>query len=210
MARKRSLRAAARETASSVYRDAILDAATEAFADQGYAATRMVDIARRVGLSVGALYRYFENKEAIFVCLMDRARDDVLDRMSKTAARVTAPKARITALIETMLGFIEDNRGMFLAFHQLGDADRAACQSMVEHSEDVRERLFAIYRQVIEDGIARGDLRHDVAVEDQLAFLTGSMHGFLEGWVRSGGEGGLVQKAPVIAHLTLCALRGDS
>src|SRR5574339_502984 len=98
MARKRSLRAAARETASSVYRDAILDAAAEAFADQGYAATKMVDVARRVGLSVGALYRYFENKEAIFVCLMDRARDDVLDRMSKTADRIADPKQRIGAL----------------------------------------------------------------------------------------------------------------
>jgi AcrR family transcriptional regulator len=208
--RKRSLRAAARETASSVYRDAILEAAAQEFADQGYAATRMVDVARRAGMSVGALYRYFENKEAIFVCLMDRARDDVLNRMSSVAGKILDPRKRLAALVETMLGFIEDNRGMFLAFHQLGDADRAACRGMVEHSEDVRERMYAIYRAALEDGIGHGDLRHDVAVDDQLAFLTGAMHGFIEGWIRNGAEGRLVEKAPVIAHLTMTALRGDS
>jgi hypothetical protein len=57
--------------------------------------------------------------------------------------------------------------------------------------------------------MATGALRDDVAVEDQLAFVTGAIHGFLETWIRSGGETGLVDKAPLLTQLTLRALGGN-
>lgn len=44
----------------------ILDAALETFADKGYAATRLDEVARRAGVSKGTLYLYFESKEALF------------------------------------------------------------------------------------------------------------------------------------------------
>jgi AcrR family transcriptional regulator len=203
-----AVRAAARATASSVYRDAILAAASHEFTDRGYAATRMLDVARRAGMSVGALYRHFENKEAIFVSLMDVASERVTDRMGEVASTISDPRERIARLIEAMLTFIEENRGMFLVFHQLADADRAQCHAMVEHSDSTRGRILSIYRAAIADGVAAGALRDDVAPDDQLSFLTGAIHGFLEGWMRSDGETGLVAKAPLIARLTLRALGG--
>jgi AcrR family transcriptional regulator len=209
-AARSAVRAAVRETASEVYRETILGAAESEFIDRGYAAARMVDVARRAGMSVGALYRHFDSKEAIFVSLAERAAGAVLDRMRRTTEAVDAPRARIAGLIETMLGFIEENRGMFLTFHQLGDADRAACRALVERSESTRNALFAIYRDALADGVARGDFRDDVAVDDQLAFVTGAVHGFLEQWAAAGGRGGLVEKSPVIAQLTLTALGGSS
>ncbi|HEY9052668.1 MAG TPA: TetR/AcrR family transcriptional regulator [Gammaproteobacteria bacterium] len=44
----------------------ILYAALELFAEKGYAATRMNDVAKQAGISKGTLYLYFNNKEAIF------------------------------------------------------------------------------------------------------------------------------------------------
>jgi AcrR family transcriptional regulator len=44
----------------------ILDAATEVFAEKGYSAGSMREIAARVGVSEPALYRHFPGKEAIF------------------------------------------------------------------------------------------------------------------------------------------------
>jgi AcrR family transcriptional regulator len=191
-----------------VYRDAILAAASTEFTDRGYASTRMLDVARRAGMSVGALYTHFENKEAIFVSLMEAASHKVLDHKSEAAATIADPAARIGRLIEAMLAFIEENRGMFLVFHQLADADRAHCHAMVERSDSTRERIFSLYRDAITDGIAAGALRADIPPDDQLSFLSGAVHGFLESWMRSGGETGLVAKAPLIARLTLRALGG--
>jgi AcrR family transcriptional regulator len=204
-----SLRAAARETASTVYKDAILAAARDEFDDRGYAATRMLDVARRAGMSVGALYRYFENKEDLFVSIMARASEEVSTRMRAIAAATPEPRERIGKLVETMLAFIEENRGMFLAFQQLDEADRAHCHAMVEHAGKTRETIQAVYRQAIADGIAAGTLRNDIPADDQLVFLSGAIHGFLEAWSRSGGPTRLVDKAPLIAHLTLRALGGS-
>jgi AcrR family transcriptional regulator len=44
----------------------ITDAAFAAFAENGYAATRVEDVARRAGVSKGLLYLYFETKEDLF------------------------------------------------------------------------------------------------------------------------------------------------
>jgi len=44
----------------------IIRAALEVFAQKGFSATRMEDIARQAGVSGGTIYRYFENKEDVF------------------------------------------------------------------------------------------------------------------------------------------------
>src|ERR1700756_2199725 len=51
----------------------ILDAALSCFAEKGFAACRMDDIARRAGISKGTIYLYFESKEAVFKALAQRA-----------------------------------------------------------------------------------------------------------------------------------------
>jgi AcrR family transcriptional regulator len=53
-------------------REAILDAATVAFAQQGYHAVTVKDIASAAGYTAPSLYNYFDGKEAIFAALLER------------------------------------------------------------------------------------------------------------------------------------------
>jgi AcrR family transcriptional regulator len=202
-----SIRTVARESASTVYRDAIVAAASDEFTEQGYAATKMVDIARRAGMSVGALYRHFDSKEAIFLSIMLDASVVLVERM-KVAAQVTDPAERLGALIATTLAFIEERRGMFQAFHQLGDADRASCAALHDQALETRDQTHAMMRTAITDGIADGTFRDDVDIEDQLAFVSGAIHGFLETWMRDDAAFQLTSKSRLIASLTLRALGG--
>ena len=48
----------------------ILTAALEVFADRGFAATKLEDVARKAGVTKGTIYLYFENKEALFKALV--------------------------------------------------------------------------------------------------------------------------------------------
>src|SRR2546428_4769857 len=50
--------------------DEILAAALEVFADRGFAATKLEDVARKAGVTKGTIYLYFENKEALFKALI--------------------------------------------------------------------------------------------------------------------------------------------
>ena len=51
----------------------ILDAALTVFGEQGFAAARVEDIARRAGLSKGAVYLYFPSKEAMLNALVEQS-----------------------------------------------------------------------------------------------------------------------------------------
>ncbi len=56
----------------------ILKTALDLFSSRGYAETKMAEIARSVGLSVGALYLRFKNKEGLFwEIIKDQSRDFV-------------------------------------------------------------------------------------------------------------------------------------
>jgi AcrR family transcriptional regulator len=52
---------------------ALLDAAMELFAEQGYGATSIPDICARAGLTKGAFYSNFPNKDGLFLALLDRS-----------------------------------------------------------------------------------------------------------------------------------------
>jgi AcrR family transcriptional regulator len=48
----------------------ILMAALDVFADRGFAATKLEDVARRAGVTKGTIYLYFKNKEALFKAIV--------------------------------------------------------------------------------------------------------------------------------------------
>ena len=63
----------------------MLDAALELFIEKGFAATRVEDIARRAGLSKGAVYLYFPSKEAMLEGLVRRAIVPIADHALSSA-----------------------------------------------------------------------------------------------------------------------------
>jgi AcrR family transcriptional regulator len=60
---------------------AILEAAAQVFQRHGYAAGTTDRIAERAGVSIGSLYQYFPNKDAILVALAERHIDSAFERL---------------------------------------------------------------------------------------------------------------------------------
>jgi AcrR family transcriptional regulator len=69
-------------------REHILDAALKCFARGGFHATTMHTICREAGISSGALYVYFDSKEALIAGLCERDRSEFAERLAVLA---TAP-----------------------------------------------------------------------------------------------------------------------
>ena len=69
----------------------IVQAALEVFAEKGFAAAKLDDIARRAGVSKGALYLYFETKEDIFRAVVRQAVAPNFDVVEAMLAHATMP-----------------------------------------------------------------------------------------------------------------------
>jgi AcrR family transcriptional regulator len=70
-------------------RQEIIEAAFDCFADRGYHATGIADIAARLGIGHGTFYRYFENKRDI----VEHVITDLIEKVIATLAAENAPDA---------------------------------------------------------------------------------------------------------------------
>lgn len=64
-------------------REEILDVARECFAEKGFNATTMAEVARRARMSVGNLYNYFHGKAAIIESLAEREVKKLADEVGR-------------------------------------------------------------------------------------------------------------------------------
>src|SRR6195256_3232449 len=64
-------------------RTQILDAALICFAKRGFHQASMHDISAEAGISVGLIYRYFENKEAVIAAMADRHKKEIHDVLER-------------------------------------------------------------------------------------------------------------------------------
>ena len=69
---------ASRRLTAPERRALIEQAATELFAQRGYAATTVEDIARAAGVTKPMLYRHFESKQELCIALLERYRDELV------------------------------------------------------------------------------------------------------------------------------------
>jgi AcrR family transcriptional regulator len=89
----------------------ILEAAARVFAERGYAGGTTNHIAVAAGLSVGSLYQYFPNKDAIVVAVLDRFADDLAGRIgAQLEATMSEPwQAGGRALLDVQIELFEEH-----------------------------------------------------------------------------------------------------
>src|SRR6188472_2373908 len=81
-------------------RERIIRAAIEVFAEKGYHRATIADVVRRTGLSVGAIYTYFANKDALFLSSCDLVNDQAMEELGLRLAPLTTTEARLHAAID--------------------------------------------------------------------------------------------------------------
>lgn len=88
----------------------ILDAAWECFAELGYHQTTMAAIAAAAGLSAGAIYLYFENKDALMQAIGERSREMNRRVVAEARAGSRDPLTALNTVGRAMLAIFTDPR----------------------------------------------------------------------------------------------------
>lgn len=129
------------KSAATNTRERILEAALDAFAERGYAATSVRQIGERVGVSAAAIYAHFEGKQAILDELVARGGPLAVQRALDALSPASTDDPR--AVIEALAGQIIDAwdepvaRRLFSLFLREGgfeaDAGASSIRAGIDH-----------------------------------------------------------------------------
>lgn len=120
----------------------ILRAAGQCFAEKGFHQASMAEIAKAAGLSMGLLYRYFANKDALVMAFAELSRANSVALFESLAAS-TDPKRDLAGIVDALLGEALDPALLRLQMEVMAEACR-------------NDALMAALRR--EDALARGAL----------------------------------------------------
>lgn len=120
---------------TEVAADRILDAAGELFAEQEAATVGMHEIASAAGCSRATLYRYFENRDALYTAYVHREAYRLYREMTEQINSVVDPRER---LIEGMIGSMRNVRQSPALASWFATTQRPIGAEMAEQSEVIR------------------------------------------------------------------------
>ena len=87
----------------------IEDAAARLFAERGYAATKLEDIAAAAGVTKPILYRHFDNKKALHLAMLAKHRDGLLEQLAAHAAAEGPLAERLPVIIDAWFAYVEEH-----------------------------------------------------------------------------------------------------
>lgn len=184
--------------------DEVLDAALDLFIEKGFAAARVEDIARRAGLSKGAVYLYFPSKEAILEALVRRAIVPIAQGAGAALEHFPGgPHEAFMMLFALMSQRLADPR--VLAIPKLIIREVGAFPDLAAmYRREVIERVVPILVGVVRRGVETGVFR---PVDPELAvrsiFGPIGMHLIMAEIFGIVPEGGLNLRGLVESHLDI-------
>ncbi len=147
-------------------RDRIIQAAVTVFSEKGYHRATISDVVQRSGLSVGAIYTHFKNKEELFLHSCDlmsgQGLDELAIRLAPLASTADRLRAAIAYYVETIdeFGDAPGQVGLVRAWAEAGE-EPGVREMLVRR----RERLVGASQLLIREGIARAELPSWVDVD---------------------------------------------
>jgi len=137
----------------------ILDAALACFAQKGFAATRLDDIAARAGITKGTIYLYFDSKQALFEALARQSIGQQLDQVKAQLAAFTGSSADLLRLILTTMGHFAMSSDR-VVLPRLVLAEAANFPQLAEFwRREIIDRGIGLFTTILERGIERGEFR---------------------------------------------------
>jgi len=137
----------------------ILEAAFEEFVERGYAATRVEDIAARIGVTKGTVYFYFETKELLFEQMLQHISTPFAD-VTEELGKLEGPyPERIKAFVRLMYDRIATNRNSRELLRFIIAEGSRFPQAVDRHHDLYVMPMFSAARALFEAGVAAGELR---------------------------------------------------
>lgn len=180
-------------------RDKLVAAAREVFAERGFAATRMGDLADAAGVAHGTVYTYFDTKEDVLLAVLDSVRHDLHEAM--TLPTVRDPIARVEAANRAYLAGYRTHAHLLRVAEEASATDERFADVLLELRRTHVARVATAISKLQAEALAAPDLDAHTAA----AALCGMVEAFAKHWL---GRGEAHDEAVATRTLTQLWVRG--
>jgi AcrR family transcriptional regulator len=162
----------ARRLTADARRRQLFDVALTLFAEHGYAATTMDDIAEAAGVTKPLVYQHFDSKRALYLELLDVFSYEMIDRIVQATSAAEGPRQQVELGFAGYFELMVDNENAFrllygrdapddrelgAALHRVEEAIAVAIDPLIDAGLDPEHRLLLAHAVV---GMAEGASRH--------------------------------------------------
>ena len=162
--------------------DSVTDVAFHIFAERGFDAASMEDVARAAGITKASIYHHVPSKEALLARGLDRALAALFGVLDEPAARSGSARERLAAIVRRVAEITMSMRA------EVSVLFRVRGNSATERDAMERRRTFdARIAELVREGQAAGELRTDVEAALIVRLIFGMSNSVVE-WYRPGGR----------------------
>lgn len=137
----------------------ILEAAIHVFAEKGFHAARISDIAERAGVADGTIYLYFKHKEDILLSVFEEKMDELMSELSASLENTPDPRDRIRAFARHHVYQLRKHPELAQVFQvEL----RQSRKFLREYRPEKLWDYLEMFGKMVEEGQARGLFRPDI------------------------------------------------
>ncbi len=192
-------------TKSDATRQRIVDAAAKIFAQKGYGHARLTDIATEAQSHAGGIYYYFASREELVEEVLRRSTERTiqavnaqLNALPGSATSRDKVEAAIVGQMEEILSHDSYTAAFLKIFPQVPE-------SVKKRHRPVLRQFFEIWRKIIHDGQAAGEIRSDIDPAVIRLSIVGSIQWSIEWADPKKSDAKTLGKA--MANLHFCGLK---
>jgi AcrR family transcriptional regulator len=193
--------------AGSERRDEILAIAAQLFAERGFAATTVREIADASGILSGSLYHHFDSKESMVDELVHEMLDRVLAADRRIVAAGDAPEVALRALVHEAFAAIATDRATVAVM--VNEWNLFVTFPRFAYLRDIEEETERLWVSVIERGAESGAFRRDLDPWMLYRMMRDSIWVSVR-WYRPDGRDGPEQLADAYVDVLLGGIGSDS
>lgn len=160
----------------------VLEAASEVFAQRGYTAATIEEIAQLAGIGKGTTYEYFRSKQELFLAVIEHDWQRMVQSIdTRVGLKDGSALERLEALTVDLMRSYQELQKLHPAAMEFMVSSGAtdACARVMHCVRGGLGVLRARAAEIIESGMRRGELRSDLVPADLGTALVGALDGLL-------------------------------
>lgn len=158
-------------------RQRIIEAAAQLFARKGFYGTSIADLAQATGLTKGALYHHFKNKDALFFAVIRAVRDTWMKAVGRDVLKAEDALTRLTVLFDNHARLVSEDETICLVLNVLMIEMDGVNPAFATALQEIFVDLTLFVQRIIQKGQAAGQVRSDLDARLVALNIVGMLRG---------------------------------